>query len=190
MYETDAFKKREQALEDEFFHRVDEKLREELRQSIARDESRGALVEATGLTDAALLDELIDAGFQATTLAALSLVPAIFVAWADDKIDKPERETLLKAASEHGMKEDGLAWQMILSWLSQRPKKSLWETWQHYAKAVAQSLSIPSSGLLAGEIVKLSTAVAQASGGVLGFGKVSNAEQRILDEILQTLKKH
>ncbi len=60
--------KREQALEDEFFHRVDEKLRAELRKSMDRDRSREALTEATGLTDPELLDALIEAGFQATTL--------------------------------------------------------------------------------------------------------------------------
>ena len=189
MFEKDAFQKREKAMEDEFFHRVDEKLREELREKMQRDRSREALSEATGLKDTGVLDELIDNGFDPTTLTALSLVPAVFVAWADDKVDQPEQQALLNGAKEYGLKEDGPAWKMIAAWIDKRPDRSLWETWQSYARAVSDSLSLPAAGLLAEEITKLSIAVAQASGGILGLGKISSKEQSVLDEIESTLKK-
>jgi len=189
MFEKDAFAEREHALEDEFFHRVDKKLREQLRRSMERDQLRESLTEATGLTDTDLLDELIDAGFQATTLAALSLVPAIFVAWADNSVDHPEREAIIRAATQRGMASDGLAVQMLETWLAEKPRRSLWNTWRKYAQAVSDSLSDSTSGLLSGEILRLSTAVAEASGGVLGIGKVSKEEKQILDEVEQTFKQ-
>lgn len=188
MSESDAFTKREQALEDEFFHRVDEKLRAELRRSMDRDRSREALAEATGLTDKELLDALLEAGFQSTTLAALALVPAVFVAWADDTVDQLESETIMKAATERGITEDGVALQLLKSWLKKRPPKSLWETWKRYAHAVGESLSGSSSTVLSSEILRLATAVAESSGGVLGFGKTSKREQEVLDKIKEALE--
>ena len=77
MFDKDAFEIRERAMEDEFFHRVDEKLRKQIRESLERDKARQSLVMVTGLTDLALIDAMIDAGFQPTTLPALALVPAI-----------------------------------------------------------------------------------------------------------------
>lgn len=112
-----------------------------------------------------LVDALIDAGFQATTLAALSLVPAIFVAWADDE----------------------MAWQLLHSWFTKRPSKSLWNTWKQYAEAMGTSLPKTSSGVLIDEILSLSTKVAEASGGVLGMGKISKQERKVLDEIKRSL---
>lgn len=188
MSDPDAFTKREKALEDEFFHRVDEKLRADLRRSMDRDRSREALSEATGLTDQELLNALIDAGFQATTLVALALVPAIFVAWADDSVDQLECETIMKAASERGINEDGVALQLLETWLKKRPPKSLWDTWKRYAHGVGESLSDSTSGALSSEVLRLATAVAESSGGVLGFGKTSKREQEVLDEIKAALK--
>lgn len=187
MFEKDAFAQRERALEDEFFHRVDEKLRSELRRSMERDRSREALSEATGLNDPELLDELLDAGLQATTLAALALVPAVFVAWADDTVTQPEKDAVLKAATERGMNEDGMASQLLVSWLEHRPRTSLWDTWKHYADAVRGSISESATGILSASILQIATSVANASGGVLGFGKISAAEKKWLTEIENTL---
>lgn len=183
----DAFAKREKALEDEFFHRVDEKLREELRRSMERDRSREALAEATGLTDEELLNALVDAGFQATSLTALALVPAIFVAWADDTVDSLECETIMNAAKQRGINEDGVALQLLESWLKKRPPKSLWDTWHNYAHTVNETLTDSASKALSEEVLRLAEAVAESSGGVLGFGKTSKSEQAVLDQIKESL---
>ena len=188
MFESDAFSKREKALEDEFFYRVDENLRAELRRSMARERSREALAEATGLSDPELLDALFEAGFQTTTLAALALVPAIFVAWADDKADELECETIVKEAKKRGISEDGLALQMLEQWLTKRPPRSLWETWKKYAHCVGESLSDSASGVLSSEVLRIATAVAESSGGVLGFGKTSKEEKAVLDQIKEALE--
>ena len=187
MSEPDAFSKREKALEDEFFHRVDEKLREELRRSMERDRSREALAAATGLTDEELLNALVDAGLQATSLTALALVPAIFVAWADDTVDSLECDTIMNAAKERGINEDGVAMQLLQSWLKKRPPKSLWDTWQKYAHSIGETLTDAASKSLSGEVLSLAKAVAESSGGVLGFGKTSKSEQEVLDRIKESL---
>ena len=188
MFDIDAFTKREQALENEFFHRVDEKLRAELRRSMDRERTRAGLAEATGLTDPVLLDALIESGFDGTTLAALALVPAIFVAWSDNTADELECETIMKAATERGVAKDGLALQLLETWLQKRPPKSLWETWKQYAHAVGESLSESAAGVLSSEVLRLATAVAESSGGVLGFGSISKSEQQVLDDTKDALE--
>lgn len=185
MFEKDAFRDRERAMEDEFFHRVDEQLLEELRKSAEREKSREALASTTGLSDSELLDTLLEAGFQVTTLSAIMLVPATFVAWADGQVDPAERETILKAAAKRGIEAESPAGKLLQSWLSRKPPKSLWETWKQYAQAVGESLPAKAASTLRQEVHSLATAVAEAAGGILGIGKVSSQERQVLDQIKQ-----
>ena len=151
--ESDSFAKRERALEDEFFHRVDEKLREELRKSMEHDRSREALAAATGFTDTPLLDELIDSGITATTLVALALVPSVMVAWSDADMDKKEREAVLEIAKARGIEQDGAAYQVLNDWLTRRPNRSLLETWEHYVREVKPTLTEEAWKQFADEVV-------------------------------------
>ncbi|MGV3483849.1 MAG: hypothetical protein ACO1RT_05485 [Planctomycetaceae bacterium] len=188
MSDVDPIHKRGHALEDEFFHRVDEKLREQLQAKLAREKSSEAIAEATGLRDPKLLNDLVEAGFQSTTLAALALVPAIFVAWADGSVTEKERQTVMSDALNRGLDRQTVAFQLIEHWLSKRPAHSLWTLWKEYAAAVYLEMSPSTAKSLAAEILQQATAVARASGGALGIGKVSPSEQSILDEIASVAK--
>jgi hypothetical protein len=183
MHDTDALHQRGQALEDEFFHRVDEKLRVELREAMEREKSREQLSAATGFKDQALLDHFLEGGFQATTLAALSLVPTVWVAWADGSITPKERQAVLSAALQRGLEHEPTAFQMVEGWLHKHPPRSLWKLWKEYAEAVHETVSPTLAELLMTEILRQATVVAEASGGTLGFGKITASEQAILDEI-------
>lgn len=183
MFETDGLHRRGQALEDEFFHRVDEKLRRDLREAMHHETAKVQLASATGFRDERLLDHLIEAGFEATTLAALALVPTVFVAWADGSVTPKERQVVMSAALKRGLEFEPSALHMVESWLHKHPPRPLWQLWKEYAEAIHASFSPTLAELLAKEILEQATAVAQASGGTLGFGKVSEAEQAILDEI-------
>lgn len=187
MFDADAFAKRERALEDEFFHRIDEKLREDLRKSMQREQAREAITAATGIEDQALIDELLDAGIDSATLVALALIPSVFVAWADGSVTAAEKEAVMKAASERGIAEGHVAHEVLKGWLQTRPPKSLWNTWKHFASAAGKTLNESTSLRFSAEIVKHATWVAKASGGILGIGKISAAEQTILDEVSATL---
>jgi hypothetical protein len=174
-------------LEDEFFFRVDEKLRADIRESLERERSREALSLATGLSDPELLDALLDCGLDVSTLAAFALVPAVFVAWADYSVTEPEKEAVMKAAEQRGIAADSLAGQLLTSWLNNPPKKSLWDTWHRYAVSVKDSLSPTATEMLSKNILEIARTVAETSGGILGFGKTSDNEQTVLDEIKAAL---
>jgi tellurite resistance protein len=185
MFEKDAIHQRGQALEDEFFHRVDEKLRQELRAQLQREEARARLTAMTGFEGCQLLDHLIDAGFSPSSLAALALLPAVFVAWADGDVKHAERQLILSAALHRGIKEEPTAFSMIEAWLAHRPPQSLWELWKEYFHALSQSMAPTLATMLHQEIVRLATAVAESSGGYFGRGVVSKMEKSMLDQIAE-----
>ncbi len=148
-----------------------------------REKLREQLASATGFQDPELIDHLVDGGFEPTTLAALALVPMVFVAWADGSVTPSERKTVMSLALKRGLDSEPMSLQMLETWLQKHPPRPLWKLWKEYAAALHETVSPTLSELLATEILAQATAVAEASGGTLGFGKVSNEEQKILDEI-------
>lgn len=188
MFERDGISARGKALEDEFFRRVDEKLRAELRAKVDREEAIERLQTATGFTDAKILEHLVDAGFTASSIAALALVPLVFVAWADGDVTEAEHRTILDAASIRGVDDQPGAISMIENWLHERPDDGLWKLWRQYASDLSESLDPAQSTVLYEQVLRLATAVAAASGGFLGRGKISASEQRVLDQIAELSK--
>ena len=97
---------RGRSLEDEFFRREDKRLIEQLTALRAAEATREALGRASGITKPAVLDKLIELGIRAETVAALSIVPLVEVAWADGGIDAKERGAVVERA---GVPEDSTA---------------------------------------------------------------------------------
>jgi tellurite resistance protein len=187
MYEVDAFRRRGQALEDEFFHRVDEELRAKLRETIKRDESKKRLAAATGFNDDSLLNHLVDEKFEASTIAALALIPIVWVAWADGKITPQERQSVIHASLRRGLDHEPFALHLVEVWISKRPPQSLWDLWKEYMTAMKESRASSTVTLLAPVILEQATEVAKASGSRLGKHKINQPEQAILDEIAALL---
>lgn len=183
MFDNDAFHKRGQAIEDEFFHRVDEQLREQLREKMEREDASKQLTEATGLDSPQLIGHLLDAGFSVSTVTALALIPPVFVAWADGNVTPAERETVIHDALKRGVDSNQVALQLVETWLKNRPPRSLWKLWLEYVGEIGNKLPAEQTKSLLEEIHQRSTEVAKASGGTLGIGKISKEEQQYLDEI-------
>jgi len=183
MFDKDAIHQRGKALEDEFFRRVDEKLLADLQESQERAKTKEQLALVTGFQDDQLLEHLIDGGFQPATLAALALVPAVFVAWADGSVTAQERQAVMSAALHRGIEEQPTAMKMLEAWLHKHPPRSLWKLWKEYMEAVHSSVPPDSAAALANEVKQQAKTVAEASGGTLGFGKISQSEREVLDDI-------
>jgi hypothetical protein len=187
MYETDALHKRGRALEDEFFHRVDEELRHKIRQKMQREHSKETLAQATGFTDDGLLDHLVEADFTVSNIAALALVPMVWVAWADGMVSRNERQAILHTSLTRGLENQPTALHLIEDWINKRPSKALWNLWKEYAEAIKESLTPATGKLLAAVILNQSKEVAVVSASRLGQKKISKAEQKVLDEIATIL---
>jgi hypothetical protein len=177
----DVLRDRRRALEDEFFARENEKLRQQLRAKMESQAHREGLAKASGISHPDVLDHLVKLGLDAQTVIALGLVPLIDVAWADGKMAERERLAVLSAAREKGIDDASPAGLLLASWLSSPPPPKLREVWIDYVRALCRELSPLEREELRDDLLGRARAVAEAAGGFLGLGsKVSSEEQQEL----------
>lgn len=180
---TNAFTQREQALENEFFHRVDQDLIERIREKTHNEALRERLAEVTGIRDRGIVDELLQSGITAENMIALTLVPLVHVARADRVLDERERRAVLAAAKEVGIAEDTASYELVADWLNRKSTSELFEVWRHYVKWLSTVARTAHLEHLKDEITRRAKAVARSAGGILGIGSISNSEEQVLAEI-------
>jgi hypothetical protein len=180
----DALHKQGQALENQFFAQVDQKLLEQLRARLANKPERDMLAEISGIQNPVLLDKMLALGLNAGTFASLTIVPLAAVAWADGTIDARERKAILDAAEQHNIKPNGPGHQFLSQWLQHPVEAELIATWKAYVVELHKALDATAFTKLRDEILGLAEKVADASGGILGLGeRVSPSEKRKLAEL-------
>ena len=177
---------RERALEYEFFHRVDQKLLQQLKDELQFAEKEKALSDATNITDESVLEELVKLDINSETLFALSLFPLVWVAWADGTIEDKERQAILEAAHCSGHERDTASHQLVESWLDHEPSDQLLHAWKDYVHHCCKTLTPETRESLKRDVVSRARRVAEAAGGILGFHKISHAEAELLDEVEKT----
>ena len=91
------------ALEEAFFARENERLRQQLRDLDNTKRKKEALAAASGINNDVVLEKLAALNISSETVAALALVPLIAIAWADGSIDDKERAAVFAKAQEEGM---------------------------------------------------------------------------------------
>ena len=178
-----TLEERGRALEDQFYEKEDQHKLAAIKDKLSMQNSREELRKASGMTDDAVLDRLVALGLNAKTIAALSLVPLISVAWADGTIQDNELAAILQGAHGKGLEESTDGYQLLQSWLSRPPSDELFTAWEAYIKALAGQLNEEQNRLLKNQVVGFAKMVAAAAGGILGFGKVSSAEEKVLSRI-------
>jgi len=104
-------------------------------------ERKEALAEASGIADQDLLDQLQQLDIGAETVAALSLVPLIAVAWADGSIDLKERRAVLAAAEQKGIGTEHPGYPLLERWLQEPPDPALLAAWKHYVSTLSETLN-------------------------------------------------
>ncbi len=178
--------KRRKALEDDYFAKQNKRLALDLRLKQARQDAKEAIAATSGLDDDEVLERLVDLGIGSDTLGALSLVPLVEVAWADDRMEPDERTAALEAAEQAGVAPESPAHRLLEAWLAERPPPRLLAAWRGYVGALCEDM-IPEKRLaLRRDVLDRARAVAEAAGGFLGVGnRISRREREIFD-ILET----
>lgn len=171
------------ALEDSFFARENAALLKKLKEKAAVEAKKQAFREIANVKNEAVIDALVELDLDASDLAALNLVPLIEVAWADGAIQSKEREAILKAAAQGGIKPGTDNYTLLENWLATKPGPELMACWKGYAHTLFESLDSVVGNELKERLMTRTTAIAKAAGGFLGIGAISDAEQRILDEL-------
>ena len=85
---------------DAVFYNRDRQLMEAFRDRLNQLERRQQLKHVSDIRDEALLDRLLGLGITAESLAALGMVPLVWVAWADGEVAAEDFETLRREILE------------------------------------------------------------------------------------------
>jgi hypothetical protein len=179
----DFLEERRSALENEFFHKEDQKKIADLKQDLHESTTKDELRKVSGMSDDAVLDQLVELGLTGKTVAALSLVPLIWVAWADGVIQDNERIAILNGAHGKGLEEGTPGYTLLEGWLAKKPADALFGAWETYIKTLAAQLNDEQNRLLRTQIVNFARVVAESAGGFLGIGRVSASEEKVLERI-------
>lgn len=175
-------------LENLFFAMHDKKLIEQAKARETAAARRAALQEASGISNAVVLEELDSHGIGPSSITAFMLTPLLQVAWSDGGIEEEEHAVLVTIIEQQGIKKGTPAHDFLEKWLNKRPSRELFSAWKSYADELLKSLPRPASDALRSDTMNRARAVAEAAGGFWGFGeKISDAEKSVLDEIQRTL---
>lgn len=189
MVDKDAFAERGRSLEEEYFRRKEKEVIEKLRRKAEADDQRRRLGEKAGVADADVLRDLQELGYTAETVMLLHLVPLIQTAWAEGGVSQKERDLILKAARARGVEAGSAADAQLNRWLAQRPPDDLFEKTLRAIRTILQAQPEDARAASERDLLSLATAIASASGGIVGFGAVSEEERQILARISGELEK-
>ncbi len=177
------FHQRGTALEDEFFYHVDQELIATLEERHQHQAVELSLRESTGIVDQHVLEELRAADITPRSLAAFSMFPAVFIAWADGHVESAERQAILKAAKHQGIYANSPSCELLDQWLAKRPSDKLVGTWKDFIHAIRAAISDRAFRELRDAAMGRAAAISTAAGGFLGICSVSDAERAALAEL-------
>ena len=160
-----------------------EELRAEADAGASRLSKKESLARAAGTDDATIVDWLEHLGFSGDSVRVLDLLPLVHVCWADGRVQEAERKAVLALLDARGIAPDSDACLLVESLLERRPS----ETYLAQTLALMKAL-VEKSGGETSDVVDLCSKVAEASGGLLGFGnRTSDAERALIRQIAEAL---
>jgi hypothetical protein len=179
---------KKQSLEEAFYHKKDADLIAEFRRKENEQTRKKMLSELSGITNEEVLDQLIAQDIHAEMLAAFLLIPILEVVWADGEVQPAERNVVLHAIEEAGIEKASVAFQLTEQWLERRPEPKLMKIWKDYTKELMEHLTPEAQECIKRTVLEHAHAVAEACGGFLGFGRISNEEQEVLRTVEEAFK--
>jgi hypothetical protein len=143
------------------------------------------------MTDADLHDALTRLGLSAADWRAVALLPLVQVAWADGRVQTPERARILAVAHEHGLL-DGPAGARVRGWLERRPDDADLDLGRRVLAALIHRHHGPGEALGPDELRSIEARcleVAEAAGGFFDLAfTVESAESVELDRVRAALR--
>ena len=184
----DGMHRRARALESEFFQRKNQQLLDKLRATFEQQMTREKLEATTGITDPQVLERLIGLQVRGETMAAFALYPLVEVGWADGSLAAAEREAILSAAADEGIRPGTPGYQLLEAAMADGPTDARRKVWYAYARDLSARLDADERRRVRDELLRRARKVAEASGGILGIAKVSAKERKVLDAIAEAFE--
>ena len=172
---------RPRAHEDAYFQKKDRELIERMRQQAKAQQELRELGERVGVTDPEVSRELAELGFTLETVKLLPLMPVLEMAWAEGGVTPDERTMMIELARARGIEADSVADRQLAEWLERRPADSVFRRAGRLISALFDSGG--RFELTREDVLKHCEAIAAASGGLFGFGRVSAEERATLERI-------
>lgn len=186
--DDDALARKKRKHEEEYFLKQDQELIEKMRKAAAAQRVRQELEDRTSLHDPELLDELELLGFTPDTLSLLPIVPLVQVGWAEGGVTGAERAQIVAVARTRGITPGSPADRLLDDWLARQPPETVFKHATRLIRAMLAAHSGEMHDLSADDLVRYCEAIAAASGGILGIGKVSVEEREALRQIAEQLQ--
>jgi len=174
-------------LDDKRKAQEEEYFRQQNAEAAARMRAKMAL-EAAGVEDHVLRDELLAAGFDADKARALFILPLIDVAWADGRVQDEERKEILSFVEQRGIEKNSGAFRLVSGWLETKPTDRSYQRATELLAPIVTEIQKKNPDLK-DWILKASTQVAEATGGLFGFGlkMTSKEEQAVIEKLAKKL---
>ncbi len=189
MSTKDIFAERERGMEEEYFLRKERELIEKMHAKLADEALREQMEEATGIHDEEVIEALQELGYTPETVQLLHLVPLLQVAWASGDISDEERELITQLAYTRGVQPESKAHLQLNEWLAKQPPPEFFENTLRAIRIFVAALPANQQTDAKQDLLSYCSRIAEASGGFLGFGSVSNAERKALEHISHELAK-
>ena len=189
MADRDLWDERRRSYESEYFQRRERELIEKMRARARELAEEHQMGQATGISDDDVLAALHDLGYTRETVTLVHLVPLLQVAWIDGSVSAPERAGILEAARLRGVEESTPAYRQLIGWLDKRPLDGFFEDTLRLIGNLLAAMPDGARAKAKTTLLAYANAIADASGGILGFGnKVSDDERAVIDRIAREME--
>jgi hypothetical protein len=187
-FDHSAFENRGRALEEAFFKQRDQQLMDKLRGELESLEESKKLAHVSGIVQEHVLMELVKAGIKAETLAAVTTIPMVEVAWCDGAVSAAEKTAVLNAAAKMGLQPGAAPYELLERWLIDRPDSRIVVAWKEYVHELGKLMPKATVEAMHKDVIDRCVKVAEAAGGFVGIHRISKIEQATIDDFANVLK--
>jgi hypothetical protein len=183
MSDKNSLSERQRGLETEYFRKKEQELIEKMRRRAALAEDRQQMAEATGVADHEVLEALQELGYTAMTIRLMPIVPLVQVAWAEGGVTANERKLLLEIAEARGITPGTPAYDQLVGWLEREPPQEFYDNTLRGLRILLEAIPGDLREESRRSLVEYCAQIAEVSGGILGFGKFSDDERKLIARI-------
>src|SRR5262245_16179869 len=137
----DIFQQRGTYLEEEYIRKKEFALLEKLKAVFQKKVDKESIRKATGVTNEALLDSLVEMQLNGEMMRAFQLYPLVEIVWADGDLSEAEARSVLAAGEKQGIHPDTEPYRMLENRLRRGPDPEARKIWFLYAEELKKVLS-------------------------------------------------